>query len=230
MASRIIRTSHAVHKSAASTIMLHSFVAAKLLPRLPVWASYGQRVATSLVTTPFLALHLYETASDPLAAQAFPNLFIISREKPDLPGNQYFALNQSKAEAQAEILTVVPPLPFRHPLYLSVTPRIRGDFSYSETYELLGKMGTYQLEQSSLDRLMAAIAEAGPSIPGIRETGGDDEPAPDWDTLSGESPREAPGVLEMRRYVPLSFDLVSFSELSDNFDMSVLKETALYRQ
>lgn len=210
--------------------MLHSFVAAKLLPRLPAWATYGQHVASSLVTTPFLALHIHEPELETFVDQRNPNLFVISHEKPDAPSNEYFTLNHPKAEVDTRTLTVMPPLPFQHPLYLSITPRIRGNFPRSETYKKLMKVEQYQLDQSSLERLLKAVKEAGPSIPGVRETSDGQEPLPAWDTWSGESPREQPGTLIFRRYVPLSFDLVPFKALPTHLDASVLEQVALYSQ
>ncbi|KDQ23520.1 hypothetical protein PLEOSDRAFT_52844 [Pleurotus ostreatus PC15] len=44
--------------------MLHSFVVPRLLPHLPAWTPAGRKVASSIVTKPFLALHLRDTDPD----------------------------------------------------------------------------------------------------------------------------------------------------------------------
>lgn len=208
--------------------MSHSFVAAKLLSILPNWTVHGQQVAQSLVTTPFIALHVEETEPDErIFGPRAPNLFIISSDKPNSPHSTYFTLNNP---SDNESLTVIPPLPFQHSLYLSVTPRIWCKFPNSETYERLAKAENYQLDPSSLERFLKAVKGAGPSIPGIRKTANGEEPPPDWDTWSGDSHREAPGALLLRRYVPFLFDLVPFEAHPISCSTSVLNQIALYRQ
>lgn len=191
--------------------MLHSFVVAKLLPRLPACATYGQRVATSLVTRPFLALHLHPNPTEDFVYRK-ENLFVVTRQKPSFLGSEYLVLNLS-SKANGSALTVVPPLPFKDPLYLSITPRISATFPDTEEYERLFEAEKYQLDEASVDTFLKALNDAGPSIPVTRITGGDDEPAPEWDTWSGETPREAPGALVFGRYVEFSFELLPFEKL-----------------
>ncbi|KAG7086305.1 hypothetical protein E1B28_002269 [Marasmius oreades] len=211
--------------------MLHSFVAARLLPRPPAWATYAQRVAPSLATTPFLALHIQANGAETqfTIGQGRPNLFVISHEKPD---NEYLILNhpsQTNTDP-ARTLTVVPPLPFQHPLYLSIMPRINAGFLSSQTYKRLVKVEQYQLDQPSIERLLNALKEAGHSIPGVRKTGNGGEAPPGWDSWSGDSPREQPRIFVLPRYVPLSFDLVPFKALPAPLDTSVFMQIALFRQ
>lgn len=207
--------------------MSHSFVAAKLLSRLPKWTTYGQKVSQSLVTTPLLALHVEEEDPNKFVGPQAPNLFIISPDKPNTPHGEYFTLNNPDDN---ESLTVIPPLPFQCPLYLFVTPRIWCEFPNSETYQRLARAEQYQLDSSSLGRFLKAVRDAGPSIPSIRETANGEEPPSNWDTWSGDSPRETPGILLLRRYVPFFFDLVPFEALPTNLTTNVLDEMTLYRQ
>lgn len=85
--------------------MLHSFVAARLLPLLPNWAPHGREVAASLDTEPFLALNVYDETTE----LRVPNLFVIT----SLLWSKYFLLNPSSDAVGS--LTVVPPLPFKGP-------------------------------------------------------------------------------------------------------------------
>jgi hypothetical protein len=208
--------------------MLHSFVIAKLLPRLPAWSPFGQRVAASLVTKPFLALHLHPTPAEALIYRN-TNLFIVTREKPSSPGSEYFVLNPS-SKVNGSSLTVAPPLPFKGPLYLTITPRISAAFPDTKAYERLSKAESYQLDEASVNKFRKALKEAGPSAPAPRITGGDDEPAPGWETWSGETPREAPGAVSFGRYVEFSFDLLPFESLPNDFETCVLDELPLVRQ
>lgn len=147
------------------------------------------------------------------------------------PGSEYFILTHTKAENNVKTLTVVPPLPFEHPVYLSVTPRIAARFPNHDTYSRLCDLEQYQLDEASLGKFKQAIKYAGPSVLGIRDTCGEEEPALGWDTWSGQSPREAPGVMFLGRYVSLYFDLVPFENLSSRApDPRIYEESALLRQ
>jgi hypothetical protein len=206
--------------------MLHSFVVAKLLPRLPAWVPYApsQHVAASLVTKPFLALHLQSRPTEVLAHRN-SNLFVVTREKPSSPESQFFVLNSgsiSDSEVNGSSLTVTPPLPFEGPLYLSITPRILAAFPDTQEYERISKAERYQLDEASVDKFLNALKEAGPSAPMPRITGGDDEPSPEWDTWSGETPH--------RHYVQFSFDLLPFEKLPNDFESCVFDELPLLRQ
>ncbi|KAF8196088.1 hypothetical protein BJ912DRAFT_126603 [Pholiota molesta] len=208
--------------------MLHSFVIAKLLPRLPAWSTHGQRVAASLVTKPFLALHLLRTPADEHVYRK-SNVFIVTREKPSSPGSEYFVVNPS-SKVNGSSLTVAPPLPVKGPLYLLITPRISAAFPDTKEYERLSKAERYQMDEASVNKFLKALKEAGPSAPAPRITGGDDEPAAKWETWSGETPREAPGAVSFGRYVDFSFDLLPFKSLPNDFETSVLDELPLVRQ
>ncbi|KAL0945789.1 hypothetical protein HGRIS_012077 [Hohenbuehelia grisea] len=206
--------------------MIHSFVVARLLSRLPSWTPYGQRAVAALTTKPFLALHLKQEDPDFIRA---PNLFIISREKPSWPGSEYFILNRQSV-AHLRSLTVVPPLPFEGPLYLSTTPNICATFPDAEEHqELLGDT-TYQLDGISSSQLLAALEKAGPSIHVARNTGAADEPGPEWDTWSGYTPRESPGLVVLGHEVMLAFEVLPLENLSPSFETSILHEIPLMRQ
>ncbi|KAF4572382.1 hypothetical protein EYR36_006876 [Pleurotus pulmonarius] len=207
--------------------MLHSFVVARLLPRLPAWTPAGRKVASSIVTKPFLALHLRDTDPDFVRV---PNLFVITRERPHLPWSEYFVLN-SRPNAGKRTLAVVPPLPFNGPLYLSVTPRICAQFDREDedSIKLLKNMD-YQLDQTSFEMFVRACNDAGPSVPVVGTTGGDDEPGSRWDTWSGQSPKEAPGILFADRDVQFQFEALPLQQLPQRFETSVFDELPLVRQ
>ncbi|KAI0792756.1 hypothetical protein C8Q75DRAFT_804472 [Abortiporus biennis] len=165
--------------------MLHCFVAARLVPGVPALTIYGQQVASKLPTKPFLALQI-KHPYDPVHLQAKPNLFVITRERPDSPSAEFFILNHPDAGIRS--LVVEPPLPFQGPLYLLVTPRIVGTFlrapeDMSKSFPTSDPK-QYQFEESSLSRFLKSLETAQPSIPGERDTGGDDEASPSWDTWS----------------------------------------------
>ncbi|KAG9223395.1 hypothetical protein CCMSSC00406_0007582 [Pleurotus cornucopiae] len=207
--------------------MLHSFVVARLLPRLPTWTPCGQKVASSIITKPFLALHLRETDPDYFR---MPNLFPISRQRPSLPWSEYFILN-STSEANVRALTVVPPLPFQDPLYLCVTPRICATFDKDEEQcSKLLNTEDYQLDETSAKIFLEALKRAGPSVPAVRTTGGNDEPGDRWDTWSGQSPRETPGILFAGRDVQFDFEVLPLKHLPRQFDTTVFDELPLIRQ
>ncbi|KAL4255999.1 hypothetical protein AB1N83_012874 [Pleurotus pulmonarius] len=207
--------------------MLHSFVVARLLPLLPAWAPAGRKVASSIVTKPFLALHLRDTDPDFVRV---PNLFVITRERPHLPWSEYFVLN-SRKDAGGRTLTVVPPLPFNGPLYLSVTPRLCAQFDREDqdSINLLQNMD-YQLDHTSFEMFVRAWNDAGPSVPVVATTGGDDEPGSRWDTWSGQSPKEAPGILFADRDVQFQFEALPLRQLPQRFETSVFEELPLVRQ
>ncbi|KAJ8690077.1 hypothetical protein PTI98_012916 [Pleurotus ostreatus] len=209
--------------------MLHSFVVPRLLPHLPAWAPAGRKVAFSIVTKPFLALHLRDT--DPNFVRV-PNLFVITRERPHLPRSEYFVLNSVlEASARARPLNVVPPLPFRGPLYLSVTPRICATFDGAgdESIQLL-KNVDYQLDGTSFEAFIQAWQDAGPSVAIAGTTGGDDDPGSRWDTWSGQSPRETPGILFGDREVQFRFEALPMKQLPGEFETTVFDELPLIRQ
>ncbi|KAG5220243.1 kinase protein [Salix suchowensis] len=165
------------------------------------------------VTKPFLALHLRDT--DPNYYRV-PNLFVVTQEKPRLPWSEYFVLN-SRSEADGRTLKVVPPLPFKDPLYLSVTPRIcaRFDNDDERSIKLLQNID-YQLDEAGFEMFLRAWNGAGPSVPVIGTTGGDDEPGSRWDTWSGQSPKEAPGILFVDRDVQFHFEALPLQQLPEN--------------
>lgn len=216
--------------------MAHSFVAARLQNCLPSWCVLGQRAATKLITTPFLALHLHEPRDkDPLLIQrAPPNLFLISQQKPVAPGCDYFVLDSSAARASDDprSLKVVPSLPFKHPLYLSITPRFAAQFPNIDMYDKLSNSEQYQLDKDSLKKFQEALERAGPSISYSPHTGGEDIPGPEWDTWSAATDREAPGVLFQGRYLELFFDVEPFETLSPQAvgKSRIYDEVALLRQ
>lgn len=152
-----------------------------------------------------------------------PNLFIISSDKPDIPNCEYLTLNDPNDDRS---LTVVPPLPFQHRLYLLVTPRIWCKFVDSAAFERLVEVELYQLSPLSFGRFRKAVEKAGPSIPGVRETANGEEPPPKWDTWCVCSRRESPGMLMVRKYVPLEFYLVPFKVLQENLATNVFKQIA----
>ncbi|KAL0948065.1 hypothetical protein HGRIS_010689 [Hohenbuehelia grisea] len=205
-------------------MMIHSFIVARLLPRL-AWTPYGQRAATSLLTKPFLALHL----KDETGILRAPNLFVVTHEKPNWPGSEYFVLD-GKTDDSLRSLTVVPPLPFKVPLYLSVTPHICATFPDVEDSSHLLNDKTYQLDDISASRFLAALKDAGPSIYAPRVTGSDEEAGPDWDTWSGYTPREVPGIIEFGHQVVLFFESLPFDSLTSSFEVSLFDEILLIRQ
>ena len=73
----------------------------------------------------------------------------------------------------------MPPLPFKEPLYLSVSPRICVAFEDSVAYRRLSNAERYQLDGASLERSLKALKQAGPSILATRGAGGGDEPESD---------------------------------------------------
>lgn len=158
-----------------------------------------------------------------------PNLFVVTREKPRLAWSEYFVLNPS-SEANGRALTLVPPLPYKDLLYLSVTPRICATFDKDTASAKLLENEDYQLDETSANKFLEALKNAGPSVPAIRATGGKEEPGDRWDTWSGQSPREAPGILFAGRDVQFDFEALPFKQLPPQFDTTVFDELPLIRQ
>ncbi|KAF4562474.1 hypothetical protein EYR36_004134 [Pleurotus pulmonarius] len=127
-------------------------------------------------------------------------------------------------------LTVVPPLPFKDPLYLSVTPRICATFDQDAECAKLLENEDYQLDETSAKKFLEALRNAGPSVPAIRVTGGKEEPGERWDTWSGQSPREMAGILFAGRDVQFDFEALPFKQLPRQFDTTVFDELPLIRQ
>ncbi|GJJ08135.1 hypothetical protein Clacol_002343 [Clathrus columnatus] len=179
--------------------MRHRFVAVKLLPRLPGWAKFGQKHRDIIRES---------------------NLFVISSEEPTSPGSEYFVLknkwDMNTNSDPTRTLNVKPSLPFNETLYLSVTPRICAEFEDTEEYNRLVNAEKYRLDKASFQRFLEAWRNAGPSIPGICETGGEDEVDPvseltKYTTWSGYLQY---GALVSNREVQFNFDLVPFQSLS----------------
>lgn len=129
-------------------------------------------------------------------------------------------------------LNVIPSLPFKHPLYLSVTPRFAAQFLDKERYGILLRRAAYQLDECSLKKLKDAVRIARPSIPVTLDTGHDDALRPEWETWSSQTPRETSNILYPDGKLPLYFDLVPFETLSSRALVKprIYDEVALLRQ
>ncbi|KAF9475737.1 hypothetical protein BDN70DRAFT_221438 [Pholiota conissans] len=237
--------------------MPHSFVAAKITPRLPLCSTHGQRIATSLTqaSKPFLALHVRQNSVEDFVWGG-ANLFVVAREKPGVLGveSEYFVVGGDSGELKAggneneneneneNVMKVAPPLPFEGPLYLWITPRIYAAVSNKEEYKRRITQSNadeyrYHLDEASVERFRRALRVAGPSIPVVKRTGGDDlgQPGDKWDTWSGETPREVenPIAPTSGRPVLFFFDLIPLDGLGSGCGLGgecVFDELFLLRQ
>ncbi|GJJ06872.1 hypothetical protein Clacol_001068 [Clathrus columnatus] len=226
--------------------MRHRFVVIKLRPRLPPWARVGQKVLPFVNTTPFLALHLLyprEQREYRIRCRT-SNLFVISSEKPTSPNSEYFVLTNKKKtkrertnKADTRTLTVDPPLPFKETLYLSVTPRICAEFKNSRAHGQLINGEKYRLDKASSKRFLQVLEGAGPSIPGVCETAGEEEAVPalsltNSHTWSGYSRCQGDRARISNWEVQFDFDLLPFKSLSeaDLKTGSIYDELNLLRQ
>ncbi|KAH7907913.1 kinase-like domain-containing protein [Hygrophoropsis aurantiaca] len=208
----------------------HSFVVAKFAPKKSAsWTSYyGVRAAALLSTRPFLALRMplvhigLQEPSDPPCYV----LFLVSGRKPEgLNDNSYFALGPA-SDQESKILHVRPgPLlcPDGRTLYVHTFPKLFEDELVPEPVPVAAEF-SHHLDNSDFLTFCRSVLEQPGRIQAntnARYSGGEDSVPVDWDSWSGQSPRE--GLNERFGYV---FEYLR----AETFDFSSLESPSIYEE